>query len=70
MKTIEYDLDIYPLDIIYTAIKDYNNIASIEINTEGNKAIVTFVHCLYQEKLTIKEFGNYLIDLIGADNGN
>lgn len=70
MKTIEYDLDIYPLNIIQAAIKSYKDIVIIDINVQDNKAILSFAQCLYSEELTVKEFGNYLIDLIGVDNGS
>ncbi len=70
MARVKYDLDIYPLEIINIALLDYKDYADIGLIVESNTAIVSFSNCKYGDNLTAKEFGNYLIDLIGSKNGN
>ena len=71
MKTIiKYDTSIYPLSIIKTAIDDYSDLCKIELTLIDSKAVLCFYDCIYDCTITIKEFSNYLIDLIGAKNVN
>ena len=69
MKTVSYDLNIYPLEIIRGAILDYRHLCTIDLSVEGDLAVLSFFKCLYDEDITINEFSNYLIDLIGVNYG-
>lgn len=66
MKTKNYDLNIYPLDVIKKAKYDYSEIANVTVVVLGKTAKCIFNKCKTDEEVTVKEFGNYLIDLIGS----
>lgn len=66
MKTLKYDLDIYPLAAIKQAVSDYSHIAKIMMLHRKGYVICTFIWCAADENQTIAEFSNYLIDLIGS----
>ena len=73
MKTRKFDLDIYPLDFLRRAARDYSHIAKIVIIPAKRYAQCYFLACKVDELLALKEFSNYVIDLIGSkghDDGN
>ncbi len=70
MIKYEFDLDLYPFKIIKIALSNYREYGRIQYSIRENKAIVVFSDCKYGDILTAKEFANYLIDLIGTENGN
>ena len=66
MKTQKFDAEIYPLAVIQRAVRDYAEIAQIQIFPLKKYTACVFYDCVASEELTVKEFGNYLIDLIGS----
>ena len=66
MKTQKFDAEIYPLAVIQRAVRDYAEIAQIQIFPFKKYTTCVFYDCVASEELTVKEFGNYLIDLIGS----
>lgn len=66
MKTQKFDAEIYPLAVIQRAVRDYAEIAQIQILPLKKYTACVFYDCVASEELTVKEFGNYLIDLIGS----
>lgn len=63
MKKIILNNDIFSYDSIDKAIQAYKKIALIRKKCDGNKVVLTFWKCKYDEELTIKEFENYLIGI-------
>ena len=45
------------------ALEDYRALADIHMKIESNHYICTFKDCKYDEKRTMMEFENYVIDL-------
>ena len=45
------------------AIDEYKNLCHIDILDDTEKMILVFKECLYDEKLTVNEFENYVIGL-------
>lgn len=66
MKVKKFDLEIYPLDLLKMAANDYSKVARILVVPSKNYALCSFMQCKADEQLVIKEFGNYVIDLIGS----
>ena len=66
MKTKRFDLEIYPLDLLRQAAHDYSKIAKIVIVPSKKFALCHFSRCKTDEQLTVNEFGNYVIELIGS----
>lgn len=66
MKKQKFDAEIYPLAVIQRAVRDYAEIARIQILPLKKYTACVFYDCVASEELTVKEFGNYLIDLIGS----
>lgn len=65
-----YDLSIYDTSAIKKAILDYSNLCSISAHYYNLEVELSFSNCVYDENLTIKEFGNYVIELMGASDAN
>ena len=60
----EYDLAIYSMKAIKTAIRYYASICRIDLQSDGSKAICYFdIDDRYADQV-IKEFGNFLIELM------
>lgn len=70
MKTVRYDSRIYPVEIIEKAIYDYSSLCEIQKIEEQDQIILSFDNTKYNEEITVKEFNNYLLDLIGINNRN
>lgn len=58
--------NIYPNWAVVRAVADYNALASIEITADREYLICTFKNCRYDETLTVKEFLNYLVNLLNS----
>lgn len=56
--------DIYTETNIKKAINVYKHLVDIEVEChENGYMILCFNNCMYDEKLTVKEFENYLIGM-------
>jgi hypothetical protein len=66
MKVKKFDLEIYPLDLLRQAAIDYSKIAKVVVVPSKKYALCSFLQCKADEQLVVKEFGNYVIDLIGS----
>lgn len=66
MRRVKYDSGIYTYETIRQAIKDYKELAFIVPTRLQNSTVCNFMMTKYDEELTIKEFGNYLIDLMNS----
>lgn len=55
---------IYSSNSVKHAIKDYKEIAVIEMKEDTGYFLIEFKNCLYDEKQTEKEFLNYVIDMM------
>lgn len=62
----KFDLDIYPMEQLQRAAKEYSSLANVKIFRAGTFANCLFTHCKYDQQLTVDEFCNYVIDLIGS----
>lgn len=66
MTKLKLRSDVYTEESIKKVIAVYKTLADIVI--EGQKdgyMMICFINCIYDEKLTVKEFENYLI---GVEN--
>ncbi len=63
MKELKLSKDIYSIQGIEKTIGAYSGYATMEIYNRGAHWRVTFSACKYDEKLTVKEFENYLIGM-------
>jgi len=64
----KYVLEIYPCNYIQKAILDYKNICKIDMVFNNNVVECTFYDSLVDLEITVKEFSNYLIELINSRN--
>lgn len=62
--------EIYCKSTIFKAIEDYRSISRIDINENENYYICSFTFCQYDVIETIKEFENYIIDLMNCRDIN
>lgn len=61
-----FSLDIYPKNYIEKAIVDYINICKIDLAYDGSTAKCTFYNSVTDLEITVKEFSNYLIEIINS----
>lgn len=66
MKRTKLSKNIYDESIIRQAIRDYGSIANIQLKSDSNYYDLQFENCKYDENRTLKEFENYLIDLMNV----
>ena len=57
---------VYSSDAINSAIKDYVKIASITYSEVDEYYVCTFSKCITDTDRVIKEFGNYLVELMNS----
>lgn len=57
------------MESIEKAKKNYNELAKINITTNGSYISVSFHDCHYDEILTMREYENHVIDLMVSKNG-
>ena len=62
-KILILDLALYPERLIEKAIGNYQGIAEITYSKNTDFAKMFFEKCLYDEKQTVQEFENHLIEL-------
>lgn len=66
MTKLKLRSDVYTEESIKKVIAVYKTLAEIVIEGQKDGYIrICFINCIYDEKLTIKEFENYLI---GVEN--
>lgn len=58
-----FDKEIYTEGNLLAGIAAYQGLATIGLNEDEHKWILRFSACKYDEKLTAKEFENYIIGL-------
>ena len=63
MKELKLSKAIYSIQGIKETIGAYSGYATMEIHNRGAHWGVMFSACKYDEKLTVKEFENYLIGM-------
>lgn len=61
-----FDTDIYEKQAIEQSIVDFKNICRIETEINNNQMTCSFFDCEYDVEITIKEFSNYVIDLMNS----
>lgn len=66
MKRTKLSKNIYDESIIRQAIRDYGSIANIQLKSDSAYYDLQFENCKYDENRTLKEFENYLIDLMNV----
>lgn len=62
--------EIYSKSAIYKAIEDYRSISRIDMNENENYYVCSFIFYQYDVMETIKEFENYIIDLMNCRDIN
>lgn len=62
--------EIYRKNAIYKAIEDYRSISNIDMNENEKYYVCSFRFCQYDVQETIKEFENYIIDLMNCRDIN
>lgn len=55
---------IYDVSTVQKAIKAYKSFANIEFDRQNDYILCSVSDCVYDKEITIKEFLNYLIDLL------
>ena len=63
MTQLQLHKNIYRYTIIARAVRDYSELADIEVKETDFYWIVSFSLCRFDEEITRREFENYLIDL-------
>lgn len=66
MNKLKLNTNIFNKICIEKAIQAYENICSIKISEIDNYIICEFTNCIYDIEETIKEFENYVIDLMNT----
>ena len=64
-----YNNHIYPLSAVKYAIIAYAEIAKIQVKTVADENICTFTEKEIPIQLVIREFGNYLIEILNNNHG-
>lgn len=70
MSKIRLNKELYSIKDIEKAKQSYRNLAEISFMETDCYYILTFDDCYYDEDLTMKEYDNYVIDLMVSKNGN
>lgn len=70
MADLQLNKEIYDLYDIFAAKNAYGDLCQIEIYDEVDIWRLYFHECRYEAKLTMREFENYLIDLMNLGNGD
>lgn len=56
--------DLYRKECVERAVQDYRALARIKISSADKYIACTFSRCSYDKTTTIREFSNYIIDLM------
>lgn len=66
MNELRLRKSIFNSDILEGAISDFSDLCDIQIKNENDYVICSFFNCKYDTIETMKEFENYVIDLLNA----
>ena len=61
-----YSKNVYPYEVLKYAADAYKNLCDIIINEKETYWSVDFLNCKESEELIIKEFTNFLIEIING----
>ncbi len=68
MNELKLSKEIFEKAVILNAISQYDSLCRISINEKDNNYYkLSFSNCLYSNEETIKEFENYVIDLMNSN---
>lgn len=70
MKAIEFSKQVYSLNSVRIVAAVYQNYATITIEEDTERILVTFEKCRFSEERTVKEFENYLIGIENSNGNN
>lgn len=66
MMTLRLNKELYEKDSLQDAVDAFQELAKIEVREQDSYWIVCFRQCRYEEKQTVAEFENYLIDRMNS----
>lgn len=66
MMTLRLNKELYEKDSLQDAVNAYRELAKIEVQEQDFYWIIQFGQCRYEEKQTVAEFENYLIDRMNS----
>lgn len=61
---LQLSSEIFSLKAVREAVQAYSALAHIEILSKPDGWLLSFTNCRYDPQLTIREFTNYLINLV------
>jgi hypothetical protein len=68
MIEFRYSLQLYPTDILTTALNDYREFGEMCVSEMSTTYwVIKFRSCKYGDKETSLEFNNFLIELLNAN---
>lgn len=70
MSELLLNKEIYPIDAIAIAQRRYGALAKVRYGENNDYHILIFEKCYYDKELTMKEYENYVINLMVSKNGN
>ena len=70
MTTITFNKELYTGESVSAAAAAFQSLAKFNISDEQSYIAVSVSDCLYDEKQTLAEFGNYVIDFMNNNDGN
>lgn len=69
MNKLWLNKKLYQVDSIEIAKKHYEQLAKISHEKNNEYHVLSFEDCYFDEQLTMKEFENYVLDLMVRKNG-
>lgn len=66
MTELKLNTDIFDISCVEKTATAYKALCKIKINKTDNYMICRFTDCLYDEEETVREFENYIIDLMNT----
>lgn len=67
-ESLTLNKEMYSKEVILFAIKQYQELSMIKIVDRGKYWECLFSNCCYNQKITMMEFENYLINIINVRN--
>ena len=64
--TAEFHKELYSKEVIAKAVNDYSEIADIFVKNKEKYWQCLFQNCRFETEQTIREFENYMIDLLNV----
>ena len=68
MNELYLSTEIYSVEIIKAAIRQFASLSDINLITESSYYKCIFSECIYDTEETMKEFENYIIDSMNSGN--